>query len=86
MLERGNEPVKGGLPLFYYFTVQSYLLRLGGKVRFLYYFLALQSFELAMQDSDPRFYCTKTYYALYISDGSAQKMLTAFLTLEYTEK
>ena len=40
-------------------TVQSYFV-CEGKVRFLYYFLALQSFELAMQDSDPGFYCTKT--------------------------
>ena len=31
-----------------------------GKVRFPNYFLALQSFELAMQESEPSFYCTKT--------------------------
>ena len=37
-LERGDKPVKGrlmlkweGVPLFYYFTVQSYLLRVRGK-------------------------------------------------------
>ena len=40
LLERGDKPVKGGwcrnggLPLFYDFTVQSYLLCLGGEVRF----------------------------------------------------
>ena len=39
LLERGDKPVKGGeidvemgaLPLFYYFTVQSYLLCVKGK-------------------------------------------------------
>ena len=55
------------MPFFYYFTVQSYFV-CEGKVKFLYYFLALQSFELAMQDSDRTFYCTKTQYHLYISD------------------
>ena len=32
LLERGDKPVKGGLPLFYYFTVQSYVCV--GKVKF----------------------------------------------------
>ena len=36
LLEKGDKPVKGGkgeggLPLFYYFTVQSYLLFVRGK-------------------------------------------------------
>ena len=37
LLEREDKPVKGGgegLPLFYYFTVQSYLLCVGGEIRF----------------------------------------------------
>ena len=34
----------------------------------LYYFLDLQSFELALQGSDPTLYCTKTWYHMYISD------------------
>ena len=41
----------------------------GGRVRQGgYYFLDLHSFELAMQDSHPILYCTKTWYHLYISD------------------
>ena len=54
-----------GLPLFYYFTaVQSHLLWGGGGSNF----SDLQSFDLAMQDSHPNLYCTKTWYHLYISD------------------
>ena len=34
----------------------------------LYYFSDLQSSQLAMQDSHPSLYCTKTWYHLYISD------------------
>ena len=33
-----------------------------------YYFLVLQSFELAIQDSHPSHYITKTLCHLYISD------------------
>ena len=53
----------GGLPHFYYFTVQLYLLYL--------LYLILQSLELAMQDSHPSLYSTKTLYHLYmhISDS-----------------
>ena len=59
MLERGEKPVKrgvdvemggGGLPLFYYFTVQfshNYCVYGERKVS-LYYFSDLQSFELAI--------------------------------------
>ena len=65
LLERRDKPVKGGL--MYKWGVATFLLLYSsiiftvceGKVRFLYYFLALQSFELAMQDSDLSFYCTK---------------------------
>ena len=49
-----------GLSLFYYFAVQPYLLCVRGNKGSLYYFSDLQSFELAMQNSDPGFYCTKT--------------------------
>ena len=59
-LKRGVDEEMGGLPLFYCFTVQSHLLCVWGKQGSLYYFSDLQSFELAMQDSDPSFYCTKT--------------------------
>ena len=31
LLERGDKPKKGGLPLFYYFTVQSHFLCVWGK-------------------------------------------------------
>ena len=56
----------GGLPLFYYFTVQSHLLCLGGKQSSLNFLSDLQSFELAMQDSHPTLNSTKTLYHLYI--------------------
>ena len=46
------------------------------------YFSVLQSFELAMQDSDPGLSSTKTLYHLYISDlFHVQKMLTALFKL-----
>ena len=87
LLERGINLKRGGgvgvemqgLPLFYYFTVQSNLLCVRGKQGSLYYFLDLQYFELVMQDSRSSLYCTKTRYHLYIliHFGSLQKMLTA---------
>ena len=39
-----------------------------GKVKFSLLLFFLQSFELAMQDSHPSLYSTKTLYHLYISD------------------
>ena len=71
-LKRGVDEEMGGLPLFYCFTVQSHLLCVWGKQGSLYYFSDLQYFELAMQDSHPCFYCTKTWYHLYISDPLCQ--------------
>ena len=68
LLERGHKPEKGGwcrnggLPFFYHFTVQSHLHCLWEKYSFLYYFFFLQSSELAMQDSHPNLYSTKTMY------------------------
>ena len=40
-----------------------------GKVKFSLLLFSLQSFELAMQDSHPRLYSTKTLYHFYISDS-----------------
>ena len=60
----------GGVPLFYYFTVQLHLLCVAEKnLFFLYKILILQSFELAMQNSHPSLYSAKTLYHLYISDS-----------------
>ena len=66
LLERGDNPEKGegvdvemggggGLPIFYYFTVQSHFLCVWGK-SLLYCILILQSFELTMQGSHPSLY------------------------------
>ena len=65
-LKRGVAVEVGGhCHFFYYFAVQSHLLCVG-KVRFP--LLLFEYFELAMQDSHPIHYCTKTWYHLYISD------------------
>ena len=66
---------------FYYFITLSntYCVRMrkggrgggwvgGGRQVSLYYFLDFQSIQLAMQDSHPSLYCTKTWFHLYISD------------------
>ena len=61
LLERGDKPVKGG----------GVDVEMGGVATFLLlysYFFDLQYFELAIQDSHPCFYCTKTWHHLYISD------------------
>ena len=72
LLKSRDNPEKSWLPLFCYFTIQLHLLSVcvggGSKVCF-YYILILQSFELAMQDSHPSLYSTKTLYHLYISDS-----------------
>ena len=47
----------GGVPLFLLLYSSIIFTASVGKVRF---FLDRQSFELAMQDPDPSFYCTKT--------------------------
>ena len=53
-----------------------------GKVKFPLLLFFIHSFELAMQDSHPSPYSTKTLYHLYISDPfSVQKMLTALFKL-----
>ena len=58
------------------------------KKGFLYYFLDHQSFELAKQDSDPSFYCTKMYICTFLTHyGSIQKKLTALFNFVWnTEK
>ena len=67
LLERGAKPVKGGgcinggLPLFLLLYNDIYCECGESKVLF----ITLQT--LAMQDSDPSFYCTKTYH-LHIFD------------------
>ena len=86
LLEREDKPQKGGLPLFYYFTVQSHLLCVGGKQDSLYYFLGHQSFKLAMQNSHPSLYCTKTLYLVsFVHFWSIlvvyKKILTALFNL-----
>ena len=66
---------------FYYFTFQSHLLCVcvcvcvcvcaESKVPFIIFRIEsfeTKSFELAMQDSHPSLYFTKTWYQLYISD------------------
>ena len=53
------------VPLFYYSTVQSHL-RLSVCVC-VCVCVPCVSLELAMQDSHPNLYCTKTSYHLYIS-------------------
>ena len=96
LLERSDKPEKRGLMqkwgvchCFYDFTVQFnhiYVVWGKSKVPFLYYFLDLQSFEIAMQDFHPCSYpslavkpgiiCT-----FLIHSGSLQKVLTALFNL-----
>ena len=74
-------------PLFYYFTVQSNVLCVGGGS--LYFFSDLQSFELAMQDSHQVFIVLKpdTICTFLIHYGTLQKMLTALFNFVWnTEK
>ena len=67
------------MPLFYYFTVQSHLLCVWeSKVPFItFWIFNILRFKLAIQDSHPCLYCTKTWY----HSGSLQKMLTALFNL-----
>ena len=84
---RRHDPEKGGLPLFYYFTVQLHLLCVWGGgwgSRLLYYILVLQSFELTKQDSHPSpsivlKHCT--ICIILIHSDSLQRMLTALFKL-----
>ena len=79
-------------PLFYYFTVQSNVLCVGGGEGgggSLYFFSDLQSFELAMQDSHQVFIVLKpdTICTFLIHYGTLQKMLTALFNFVWnTEK
>ena len=93
MLERGNKPEKGvdeeigGLPLFYYFTVQSYLLCVE-KVRFpllLFRYSVFWIIHARFSGKilnqvfivlEPGIICT-----FLIHSGSLQKMLTALFNL-----
>ena len=70
---KGSKPEKErswcrnrGLPLFYYFTVQSHLLFVWeSKVPFItFWIFSILRFNLAIQDSHPCLYCTKTWYHL----------------------
>ena len=75
LLERGDKHEKGGVDiemrwvatfLLLYSSITFTVCVCGGgsKVPF----ISLQYFELAIQDSHPCLYCTKTWYHLYISD------------------
>ena len=83
-LEKGFDVEMGGLPLFYYFTVQFspiYCVHGESKVP-LYYFLDLQSFGLAMQDFHSRSHSSLLLKpgiicTFLIHSGSLKKMLTA---------
>ena len=73
LLERGDKPEKGGLMqkwggYHFFITLQfNHIYCVCGESR-VYYFSDPQYFELAIQDSHPCLYCTKTWYHLYISD------------------
>ena len=70
-LERRDKPERGGgvggreVDVELYSSITFTVCEEKGS---LYYFLDLQSFELALQGSDPTLYCTKTWYHMYISD------------------
>ena len=99
LLEREDKPEKGvdvemgrggrgGCHCFYYFTVQfSHICCVWGESKVsLYYFLDLQSFELAMQDFHPRSHSSLLLKpgiicTFLIHSGSLQKMLTALFNL-----
>ena len=75
----------GGLPMFYYFTVQSHLLCVWRKQGSLYYFSDLHYFQLTIQVKilirvfivrKPGIICT-----FLIHSGSQQKMLTALFNV-----
>ena len=64
LLERWDKPVKGEGGCHFFITLQfNHIYCMwgeskGSKVAFI--ILAVQSFDLTMQDSDPTFYCSKT--------------------------
>ena len=57
--ERGVDVEMEGLPLFLLLCI-SIIFSVWEEQGSLFYFSDIQSFELAMQDSDPTFYYTKT--------------------------
>ena len=70
----------GELPLFYFLYSSITFTLCEGKVRFpcfITFWILSLSIELAMQDSHPTLYCTKTWYHL----SMCQKMLTALFNL-----
>ena len=67
---------KQGVAAFLLYSSITFTLRVG-NIKFLLLHFILQSFDLAMQDSDPSFYSTKTL----INSGSVQKILTTLLKL-----
>ena len=68
LLERGDKLKKGGCHFFITLQFNRIFCVCGESKGSLYYFSDLQYFELAIQDSHPCLYCTKTWYHLYISD------------------
>ena len=68
LLEREESLKNGGVATFLLNYSSITFSLCVGKVKFSWLLFFLRSFELAMQDSHPRFYSTKTMYHLYISD------------------
>ena len=86
LLERGNKPLKEGLPLFYYFTVQSYLLCVCGKSKVS--FITFQFFSFLSQSCKILIQVLIVLKHSYISDSfwqCTENVDCLGVNLEYTE-